>query len=42
MYSKTVKPQPKRRRPINWTYMLFIVIGLIMVVGFIITAINFR
>jgi hypothetical protein len=39
MYSKTRKPQPKRRRPINWTYVLFIIFGIIMVIGFIITAI---
>ncbi len=39
MYSKTAKPQPKRQRPINWTYVIFIIFGLVMVVGFIITAI---
>ena len=39
MYSKTKKPQPPRRRPINWTYVLFVVFGVVMVIGFIITAI---
>jgi hypothetical protein len=40
MYSKTVKPKPPRRRPINWTYVLFVIFGVVMVVGFIITAIT--
>jgi hypothetical protein len=40
MYSKTAKPQPPRRRPINWTYVLFIIFGVVMVIGFIITAIS--
>ena len=39
MYSKTQKPQPPRRRPINWTYVLFVIFGVVMVIGFIITAI---
>jgi len=39
MYSKTKKPQPERRKPVNWVYVLFVIFGLIMVVGFIITAI---
>jgi Flp pilus assembly protein TadB len=39
MYSKTKKPQPGRRKPINWTYVVFVIFGLVMVVGFIITAI---
>ncbi len=40
MYSKTVKPQSPKKRPINWTYVLFVIFGLIMVVGFIISAIT--
>jgi hypothetical protein len=39
MYSKTHKPPPERKKPINWTYVVFVIFGLIMVVGFVITAI---
>ena len=41
MYSKTQKPHSPKRRPINWTYVLFVIFGLVMVVGFVITAIAF-
>lgn len=40
MYSKTKKPPPPRRGPINWMYVLFVIFGIIMVIGFIITAIT--
>lgn len=40
MYSKTKKPQPARKKPINWTYVIFVIFGLVMVIGFIITAIS--
>jgi hypothetical protein len=39
MYSKTSKPPTPRKRPINWTYVIFVIFGLIMVVGFVVTAI---
>jgi hypothetical protein len=39
MYSKKKNIKPVRKKPINWTNVLFIIFGLIMVVGFIITAI---
>ncbi len=40
MYSKTAKPQAPKKRPINWTYVLFVIFGLVMVIGFVITAIS--
>jgi hypothetical protein len=39
MYSKKKNVVPVRRKPVNWTYVIFVIFGLVMVVGFVITAI---
>ena len=40
MYSKTAKPKQSKKRPINWTYVLFVIFGIVMVIGFVISAIT--
>ncbi len=39
MYSKKKNVRPVRKKPVNWTYLIFIIFCVVMVVGFIITAI---
>ena len=40
MYSKKKNIQPVRKKPIKWMNVLYIIFGLIMVIGFIVTAIS--
>jgi hypothetical protein len=41
MYSKKKDVRPvKKKKPINWTYVAFIIFCIVMVIGFIVTAIT--
>jgi hypothetical protein len=40
MYSKKKNVRPVRKKPINWMSVFFIIFCLIMVIGFVITAIT--
>jgi hypothetical protein len=39
MYSKKKNVRPVRKKPINWMYVAFMIFCLVMVVGFVVTAI---